>query len=176
MTAGPEHFAAIADRFFVRLKEMPMFAEPSPISTNLDVPDADTVVPPHAVHDADGSCCDRGAALAMQHLPSADDHYRELCNLLARIAPESYNIAERRTLVEEADLRLRAAEYALRRWPGTARDDDHGLLDDNRTLANEVARLLPVVRAAVTYVNHGDETVDHHNDLVDVVAAFEALR
>lgn len=119
-------------------------SEPSPIGAHFT--ELDPFPPGHVVHDVSGTCCDRGAALAMQHLPSAGDHYREACNALARANSNSYDYAAASRLQESARLHVALAELATVLWP----QDDADLarvLEENMTMAAELSRLQPVVQA-----------------------------
>jgi hypothetical protein len=50
-------------------------------------------------------------------LPSAEDHYRRACELLADADKSGYNLAEVHARVETARARIRAGELALELWP-----------------------------------------------------------
>lgn len=115
-TSQPEHFAAIVNRHFVRLKEMTMTAtaEPSPTGFFTEL---NPSPPGHLIHAAAGTCCDRGAALAMHALPGAAEHYRAACHELARADASGYNLAERGAWIDSARTHLMAADMALKIWP-----------------------------------------------------------
>jgi hypothetical protein len=50
-------------------------------------------------------------------LPSAEDHYRRACELLADADKSGYNLAEVHARVETALARIQAGELALQIWP-----------------------------------------------------------
>lgn len=93
MTAGPEHFAPIALRHFIRLREIQMI-EQSPISANT-----------RDHNEPDGM------------LPSAIDHYRDACRLLAEADGTGYNLGERRARIDAVEQYVALARLALRIWP-----------------------------------------------------------
>ncbi len=162
------------NRHYVRLKEMQMTAtsEPSPIGAHF----TDLDPPPAHRHDAAGTCCDRGAALAMQNLPSAADHYRAACHALARADSNGYDYAAASRLQESARLHVALAELATALWP--AADMDLAMaLEDNRTMTQELTRLLPVVHAARAFVAAGDGpgvSQVEYLGLCDAVKALDA--
>jgi hypothetical protein len=107
-------------------------AQPSPIGANFTTLDRDdpTDRPP---------------------LPSAEDHYANACRLLGEAHGAGYNLGERRALIEAVEQHIRAGELALRIWPAPAVSDH--LLDENRSMAEELVRLLPVAQAARKYLS-----------------------
>jgi hypothetical protein len=156
---GPEHFAAIAARHFVRLREIPMLDPTSPIGANFNDPD----------HDDPSA---RPAAAPT--LPSAEDHYRDACRLLGEAHGVAYNLGERRALIDAVEQHLRAGELALRIWPATPATDGL-LLEWLHSMAQELARQRPVVDAAgAWFAALGETKSDTEAELAEAVRAWKA--
>jgi hypothetical protein len=112
---GPEHFAAVATRHFVHLREMTMTAtaEPSPVGAHFDTYDPEP--------------------LARPTLPSAAEHYAAACGALADADSNGYNLAEAARLHKSAQLHLKAASLAMEIWP-VYLDKLHAAIDAARAL------------------------------------------
>lgn len=155
--SGPEHFAAVADRHFVRLREIQM-RNPTPAPGEA-LHHHDPLPPGHLIHDITGNCCDRGAALAMETLPSAADHYRQACHELARADADRGHLPERAGWIDAARTHLIAADIALKIWP-------HRLVE-----------LQAVAAAARDLISSGPDTTDRaeaYDRLTAAVVTLEA--
>lgn len=122
--AGPEHFAVIANRHFVRLKEIPMLDPTSPIGghfTELDQPEP----------------------------KNAEAHYRLGEALLTDAKAEKVDYARSHRLAFLAQVHYTAAIADAAIWP--PRHDSH-LVAENQAMAQELVRLLPVAQAAREYL------------------------
>lgn len=152
----PEHFAAVANRHLIRLREIPMTDHAPHPEAHLPTTDP---AADHATHDPDGGCCDRGAAIAMSPPPSAADHYRQACHQLARADADAGHLPERSTWIDAARTHLLAADVALKLWP-------HRLAD-----------LQTVAEAAQDLVAAGPESTaraEAYDRLVQAVTWLEA--